>query len=247
MLTDPYQEALEVQAGAGAAGIAVRLTGGLAVRYHCPRAQESVLKRCYKDLDVAVRRVDSGAFDHWVTERGYAPDKNFNALNGSQRRLYYDEKHGRQLDVFVEWFDMCHEIPIMKRYQVEPVTIPLAELFLTKIQIVQLNEKDVRDLYTLLLDHKVGRGDEETINCGVIAGYCAENWGLFRTLTGNLEKLAGEEFSNLLQLAPEDWRTIRARITVLTAAVLAEPKGMRWKIRDKIGDRVPWYKLPEEV
>lgn len=247
MLTDPYQEALEVQAGAGAAGMAVRLTGGLAVRYHCPRAQENVLKRCYKDLDVAVRRADGVAFDHWVTERGYVPDKNFNALNGSQRRLYYDGEHGRQLDVFVEWFDMCHEIPIMKRYQVESVTIPLAELFLTKVQIVQLNEKDVRDLYTLLLDHEVARGDEETINCGVIAGYCAGDWGLYRTLTGNLQKLAGEEFSNLLPLASEDWRIIRDRITALRAAVLAEPKGMRWKIRDKIGDRVPWYKLPEEV
>ena len=59
----------------------------------------------------------------------------------------------------------------------EPLTIPLAELFLTKAQIVQMNRKDVLDLLALLLDHEVGPGDAETINSDVHRGPVRQGLG----------------------------------------------------------------------
>jgi hypothetical protein len=69
------------------------------------------------------------------------------------------------------------------------LTIPLAELFLSKAQIVELNRKDALDLVTLVLDHEAGPGDEETINVDLVAGLCAQDWGLYTTVSMAIEKL----------------------------------------------------------
>src|SRR4029450_517652 len=89
---------------------------------------------------------------------GYEPHVAFNALHGGDRLLFFDNDHDRQVDVFVGVFSMCHKIPLDGRIEVDPVSIPLAELLLTKLQVVELNEKDVRDALALLHDHEVGGG-----------------------------------------------------------------------------------------
>ena len=119
----------------------------------------------------------------FLPEMGYTPNKTFNTLSGDRRQLWYDEEHGRQIDIFIGDFTMCHTLPLADRLEVEPLTIPLAELFLSKAQIVELNRKDVLDLLTLLLDHEVGPGDEETINTDLIAELCAKDWGLYTTVS----------------------------------------------------------------
>ena len=84
---------------------------------------------------------------------------------------------------------MCHEIPIGDRLTLDPVTLPLAELLLTKLQIVKLNEKDLRDIIAILHHHAVGEQDGETINAARIARLCAEDWGLWRTCKMNVERV----------------------------------------------------------
>lgn len=36
------------------------------------------------------------------------------------------------------------------------------------------------------------------------------------------------------------------RIGRLLAEMEAAPKSRKWKLRNRVGDRVPWYVLPEE-
>jgi hypothetical protein len=176
---------------------------------------------------------------------GYAPQTRFNALYGRERLLYFDEQHDRQVDVLVGTFRMSHEIPFGKRMTLEPLTVPLAELLLTKLQIIELNEKDVRDALALLHDHPVGEEDGDSVNGAHIAGLCASDWGLWRTFTANLEALEGHlEHYDL----PDDGKgRIKERIETLLGRIEEEPKGFGWKMRAKIGDRKRWYELPEEV
>src|SRR5205823_1125353 len=112
----------------------------------------------------------------------------FNAMNGKERLLFYDNPNGRQMDVFVSSFRMCHEIPLEQRLTVDEDTVPLAELLLTKLQIIELNEKDVRDTVALLLEHEV-TDDDAGVNASHVASLCAGDWGLWRTITHNLETL----------------------------------------------------------
>jgi hypothetical protein len=237
-------EARRIIAAAQAKGISLRLLGGLAVRLRSPSASHRALARNYPDIDFAAAR-GSRAVEALLAELGYAPNKEFNLLNGASRLLFYDPGHERQIDVFVGQFEMCHRLPLAERLEPEQPTIPLAELLLTKLQIVQLNEKDVRDICALLLDHACGEGDGETINLPRVAQLCAEDWGLWKTVTLSLQKV--RDFCDAYDLDAANKLTIAERVSVLRQALESAPKSLKWRMRAAIGERLQWYDLPEEV
>src|SRR5690242_3349091 len=148
---------------AGRNGTAFALLGGVAVRLHAPEVPPP-LDREYKDLDFAIPKGSSKSADKLLRDSGYEPEVAFNAMNGKERMLFHDLEHGRQVDVFVGSFRMCHEIPFGDRLKPGEQTVPLAELLLTKLQIIQLNEKDVRDTVLLFHGHDVADHDDDAVN-----------------------------------------------------------------------------------
>ena len=161
---DIVVEAERLLGAAVAADVPVRLVGGLAVRAHLPPGTMPVITREYKDIDLVTLKGRSRAVTAFMTEQGYEADRVFNTTNGHRRLLYYDVPHQRQVDVFVGAFEMCHAIPITERIELHPTAVPLAELLLTKMQIVELNAKDQSDIVTMLYHHEVGSGDDGVIN-----------------------------------------------------------------------------------
>ena len=240
-------EATRIVSEAGACGVVMRLIGGLAVRARCPSANHAALERVYPDIDLVVVRNDGRHLESLMQRLGYVPDRMFNTLNGDRRQLYRDPARGRQEDVFVGDFDMAHRIPMGRRLGVEPLTVPLAELFLSKAQIVALNHKDVVDLLALLLDHAVADGDEETINLRIVARLCAGDWGLYTTVSDTLGRLIESLDSEAVTLDAVQSRLVRERVTTLQAALDAAPKTVGWTLRARLGRRVPWYQEVEEV
>ena len=242
---DPFQEAQRIIEAAEAAGLTLRLLGGLAICHHSPSASHRALSRAYPDLDFALGERRSDRAESLLVGLGYESHKAFNLLNGDRRILFSDPANDRQIDVFVGGFRMCHTIPLLERLPLEPITVPLAELLLTKLQIVELNEKDVRDIAALLLDHPLGEGDAETINLSRTAEVCAEDWGLWKTVGLSLDR--AEQQFQVFSLEPEARATIRERMRALRRALDEAPKSLRWKLRARVGERVLWYELPEEV
>jgi hypothetical protein len=225
--------------------VPLRLLGGVAVRLHAPECPPA-FERQYKDLDFAVTKKAAGDADTLLRGAGYQPHVSFNAMHARERALYFDDDHGRQVDVFINSFRMSHEIPLGDRLDVEDGgTVPLAELLLTKLQIIELNEKDVRDAALLLHGHDVADHDDDAVNGARIAELCAGDWGLWRTITGNLERC--QEMTGSYDLPDEDRHRISDRFRALLGRIEAEPKGRGWKMRAKIGERKRWYDLPEEV
>src|SRR5262245_6480641 len=210
---DIEQEARRIAAAGQAQGLLLRLLGGLAVRLHAPSASHRALARSYPDIDFVTQARRSHAVEKLITELGYEPNKNFNLLNGDSRLLFYDKSRGRQIDMFVGQFEMCHRLPIANRLDKDPLTIPLAELLLTKLQIVHMNEKDVRDICALLLDHPLGEHDQETINLPCIARLCAEDWGLWKTVSLSLDKV--RDFCDAYDLKASEKLTIVERLGLL--------------------------------
>jgi hypothetical protein len=225
-------------------GTTMALLGGVAVRLRAPEIPPA-LDRDYKDLDFAVPKGRGGDADRLLRASGYEPHVAFNAMNGKERMLFYDSEHGRQVDVFVGSFRMCHEIPFAGRLEPGEPTLPLAELLLTKLQIVQLNEKDVRDTVLLLHGHEVSDRDGEDLNGKRIAELCARDWGLWRTITANLARCG--ELLDDYALPAADRERVRRRLERLLELIEGEPKGRAWRLRAKIGERKRWYELPEEV
>ena len=225
-------------------GVPLRLLGGIAVRMKAPSVPPS-LDRAYKDIDFAVTKKGGGAADKLLKQAGYEPHVAFNAMHARERGLYYDDVHGRQVDLFIDAFRMCHEIPLGKRLEVEADTVPLAELMLTKLQIIELNEKDIRDTVLLFHGHEIGDTDDGAVNGAHIAVLCADDWGLWRTITANLERCRGHVTD--YELPDEDRARIEQRFDQLLERIEAEPKSRGWRRRAKVGDKKRWYELPEEV
>lgn len=242
---DIVAEALRVTDAALAAKVGLRVLGGVAVALHAPDAVHPALARPYRDLDLATTRKEGRAAAALLLEIGYAPNERFNAMNGASRLVFYDEEHGRQVDVFVGTFEMCHEIPIADRLELEPRTIPLAELLLTKLQIFQLNEKDLHDIWAILYAHDVAEHDDDAVNAAYIAHLLAGDWGLWRTSRQTVEtaraRLGGSP------LATEERALVDERLARLWQRVEAQPKGLRWRSRARVGDRTKWYVEPEEI
>jgi len=240
-------EARRLVDAAAAAGVEVRLLGGIAVAAHAVRPLHDALVREAKDIDTVVADGAAGRrLVELMAADGYTPDVRFNAMSGGRRLLVYDEEHGRQVDVFVGTFEMCHAIPVAARMDELPLTIPVAELLLTKLQIVELNRKDVLDACTLLLSCPVVAAPRaDGIEGDVIAGLCARDWGLWRTVTMNLERVAAHAAE--LGLGADAVETITARIGRLRELIDAAPKSRGWKMRSRVGDRVRWYQEPDEV
>jgi hypothetical protein len=229
-------------------GIFLRLMGGLAVKVHCDRAAHRALMRDYPDIDFVTNKAGALRLEAFLVEMGYTPNKTFNTLSGDHRQLYHDQQRNRQIDIFIGDFHMCHRLPLSDRLEVEPLTIPLAELFLTKAQIVQLNRKDVLDLLSMLLEHDVGPGDKETINGDVIASLCAKDWGLYTTITQTMERLRTFMTRDEADLLDQESKAlISGHLDKLQAALESAPKNMQWKLRSRMGTRVPWYDEVEEV
>jgi hypothetical protein len=176
---------------------------------------------------------------------GYEPAKEFNALNGNRRLLFFDVPNERQVDVFVGTFEMCHVIPISDRIAIEEKTIPLAELLLTKMQVVELNEKDLTDIVALLHHHDVADHDDDAVNAAEVARLTADDWGLWRTTQMNIERV--RERAGTVGLSDEEHQQVMERLDALAAAIDARPKSRGWRLRDRIGDRKRWYENPDEV
>jgi hypothetical protein len=140
---------------------------------------------------------------------------------------------------------MCHEIPIADRLDLEPETVPLAELLLTKLQIVNLNDKDLRDIWAILHEHEVADHDEDSVNAAYVARVLATDWGLWRTSRQTVE--AARDRLEAVSLGEGERVRLQARLDRLWERVEAEPKGFRWKSRARIGDRTKWYMEPEEI
>jgi hypothetical protein len=221
----------------------LRLLGGVAIRLRAPGDLLPAFRRTYADLDFVTARKGASRAAELFRNEGYEPHVAFNALHGKERLLFFDVDHDRQVDIFVGAFAMSHKIPLDARLEVDPVSIPLAELLLTKLQIAQLNEKDIRDALALLEGHPVGDADGETVNAGRIAALCAADWGLWRTITGNLDTCCA--------LAPRyevpNRAEVEARLQDILHRIEAEPKTRAWKLRARLGERKRWYELPDEV
>jgi hypothetical protein len=241
-LAGTIDEARRVLDGALAADVPLRVLGGVAIAMSVP--QEPLLPRTFNDIDFIAARGAGPRTAKLFAELGYEADHQFNGLNGHRRLLFYDTQNERRIDVFVGRFEMCHTWPLERRLGVVADTLPLADLLLTKLQIFALTEKDQRDIVSLLHGRKLSE-DESDINVAYVAERCAADWGLWRTTTGNLERVRAGIGRFALGSPAEE--LVTSRVDDLRKRIDAEPKSRKWKLRARVGERVQWYEEPEEV
>jgi hypothetical protein len=242
---DPIVEARRLNAAAESIGIVARLLGGAAVVLSTDRPLPEALQRAYKDLDYVVRRSDARRWRDLLEANGYDADVQFNSLHGSQRLLHFDMANNRQLDTFVSVFAMCHTIDLEDRLPDDSPTLAPEDILLTKLQIFEVNDKDLIDSIALLLSHPVVSGDNPGINRERLAKVLGTDWGWYTTVSDNLAKVAARLPSVDLDHAAV--LVVEQRLVDIRDTMAAAPKSIKWRARARVGRRIPWYDLPEEV
>jgi hypothetical protein len=188
----------------------------------------------------------------YLERSGCIPDKRFNNLNGD-RQMYFNAPSGRPVDLMVDRLTMCHVLDFRPSFGTSLLSLGAMDILLSKLQIFELNEKDARDIFQLLAGVPLGQasGGQEVggplLDTHRFAQLLAADWGWWRTVTGNLGKLPGLAAGQPALIPPGAPQDPLAQAAELLELARSVPKGMKWKMRANVGDRMRWYELPEEV
>ncbi|MHA1632658.1 MAG: hypothetical protein ACTSXC_07645 [Candidatus Freyarchaeota archaeon] len=260
-------EAASIVERAQEENIILRILGALAVHIHCKddaRCAElhKSLERLGKgkpmftDLDLigykAQRKHVKKFFDGKLK---FVPDRRINALFGSKRNIFYHPKGRYAVDIFFSRLEFSHDVdfgekPGKGRLELDFPTITPADIVLEKVQIHEINMKDIVDLIVLFLRHGLSVTEEkDKINCKYIAETLSDDWGFWYDAVNNLEKVKGfaTKFSEERKMRKEEAETVIGRVDGLLKAIEEEPKTKRWIKRSKTGTKKIWYRPVEEV
>ncbi len=242
MERDVVLEADRILAAAGGAKVTTRLLGGVAVAKHFHNSLPPQLNRTYGDIDVMVSGKEVRKLREVLLGLGYEANRPFNSLHGDRRMQFFDLENHRHLDVLVDVFEMCHKLEDIALTS-HPQTLSPGDLLLTKLQVVQVTEKDLIDSSALIYEHEVRHGPGDVIDIDRLRDVTRKDWGWYTTIVDNLVRL-----NNFVAqaLSADDGKVVVERVAALTAALESAPKTIKWKARASVGRRVPWYVLPEE-
>lgn len=243
---DILKEADRIISSFESQGITLRLLGGTAIGFRCPSAKRPSVSRKYPDIDLAGFKKQSRQIRELFPKLGYNPNEMFNALRGGGRLMFFDLGKERRIDIFLDYFDMCHKIDLRDRLRVEPLTLPLADLLATKLQIFKTNEKDFKDIIAMLLDYDVVESDKsDAINGKRLAKLSADDWGIYKTFTIVIDKTLA--MLDSVDLTPEDKEVVKKRLSRISELIETEPKSLNWKMRARVGEKVRWYMTPDDM
>jgi hypothetical protein len=244
--TDLLHEARSLIDLAAERSIALRLVGGLAIRVLTPDLPPR--SRTGQDLDFASSSSTRRALSDMLTEQGYEPDKNFNALYGNKQLYFAHAGTGLAVDVLIDKLHMCHTLEFADRLTRMPHTLDAVDLLMSKLQIVELNEKDADDCLRLLVTFPLeDSSDPGAIDLRVFRSLVGDDWGWWRTVTLNLDRITALLNGGNRPAIEGGKLDPRTQLKALGQAAESVPKSRRWKMRARIGDRKRWYDVPEET
>lgn len=224
--------------------LCLRLVGALAFYVRCPTWNHIQREwgRSFKDIDFAAYFSQMRDIERVFRDLGYTEDRELKTVPGIRRSIFRHPQHSWDTDVFYDVLDFSHEIDLRNRLELDYPTIPLVDLLLQKLQIVQINEKDILDTIMLLREH----APEDTgIDADYLARLCKNDWGLWRTVTANLRKV--DQLLDEYMKDAGDRRIVRDRLRALENRIDGEPATIRWKLRSHVGERLKWYRDVDEV
>jgi hypothetical protein len=240
-------QACEILHEADSQNLTLRLIGALAFHVHCPNYNyiQTDARRFFTDIDFMAYIEQKAGIEELFVNLGYVADIRVKSIPHLKRSIFFTSDRRSYIDVFYDNLDFSHRINFRGRLEIDYPTVALIDLLLEKMQIVEINEKDVIDTFTLLREHEVGSGDNETINIDYLAQTCKADWGLWKTVTTNLAKVS-KLVDDYAVLNAYDRRIIKDRVNRATDRIQREPPTLRWRLRSRIGERLKWYQDVDE-
>jgi hypothetical protein len=230
------KKALQVLAAAEERGAILRILGGLGIYFQCAEFQGLLdrYREPFSDIDLICRATDVRQVEATCAALGYEQNNNWKMHFGYQRRIFYTPEE-LTIEVYIDKLYLCQEIDLRHRLPSDRPSLSPTDLFLSRIQRVQLTAKDLFDLSILLTSKNLGAAGPDTIDLGYVATLAAASWPWWKTLHDNLAHL------RTTRLPALDSEPLQTRLFQLSDAIEREPKSLLWKLRAMIGPRLSWY------
>ena len=222
--------------------IPIRIIGALAFYHQCPvyRKLYDRMARIPTDIDFIAYSKNRGDLTKYLESKSYEGMQRLNVLYGMRRQIFKHSETGLYIDIFYDNLDMCHKVEFRNRLHFDPLTVSLTDLVLEKMQIVQINEKDIKDCILLFLEHDISEEDKSKVHSDYIADVLSKDWGYYYTVTTNLKKI--KDFLDKYDWIPTDGENVVTdRVDRLLQSIEDKPKSSKWKLREKIGTKRQWY------
>ncbi len=241
-ISQASNESLRVVREAESSGVVLRLVGGHAIHLHCE--EHDFCDRSHGDLDLVGLSGQYPGIVQLMEELGYVENKKMTLNTGGTRLLFEKPGSEEHIDVFLDQMNIEHNIDLRSRLQIEKLTLSVSDLLLAKLTISKLNEKDFRDIVTMIKDLDLGNMDSPaTVNQTYIANLCAKEWGLYKDVLTSIERTL--DFLPHYSLPRDDDVSVRKKLDSLRTTIVQEPKTVRWKLRALLGERIPWRREVE--
>ena len=217
----------------------LRLVGGLAIHEFC--TDHSFCDRHYGDIDFVGLSSQYENIVQVMKDAGYLENVNMTMSTGGSRLLFNKAEQEEHIDVFLDRLDIEHVIELKDRLEIEMDTVSVSDLLLIKLTITRLNEKDIRDIITIVKDLQMGHTDSpNTINMTYIADLCGKSWGLYHDVLRALRRTL-----NFLPEYPLPKKTrvgVMKKLESLEELILESPKSLKWRLRAPLGEHIPWHR-----
>ena len=256
-------DAIRIVEVAESESITVRILGALAIRVHSHNSADLFAKlgrlgntdRVFTDIDFAGYSKQKGKLRGLFEDEFKFKADIWSLLHMKDRIIYQHPEGLYKVDIFLDRLDYSHPVnfgsnPKKGRLNLDFPTISLADLMLEKLQIHQINEKDIKDIIILLHEHHVGTGqDKESIDAKYMASTLANDWGFWYDATTNLDKVLTMAADYLAKglISNEILTDVQDKTTQLRKYLDTEPKSKDWISREKNGTQKQWWKDVEEV
>ncbi|UCH05751.1 MAG: hypothetical protein JSW05_06190 [Candidatus Thorarchaeota archaeon] len=235
-------EALRIVWEAESRGVILRLVGGHGIHVHCEEHQ--FCDRSHGDLDLVGLSGQYTGIVQLMEKLGYVENKTMTFNTAGSRLLFERPDSEEHIDVFLDQMNIEHNIDLRNRLQIEKLTLSVSDLLLAKLTISKLNEKDFRDIVTMIKDLDLGNMDSPaTVNQSYIASLCAKEWGLYKDVLTSVDRTLA--FLPHYSLPEDDDVSVRKKLETLRTAIFEAPKSGRWKLRALLGERIPWRREVE--
>jgi len=227
-------------------GLILRVMGPIALHFYFPehvdlyRRMERLGERVFTDIDYASYGKNRGKIVPFFEKQGYELEKRAAMMSGGNRHIYFGD-HIPMIDVFFDKLDYNHPIDYRNRLEIHPYCVSLTDLLLQKLQIVKINDKDLKDAMLLLLAAQIGEDDNNKINLKYLAKLMSDDWGFYYTSVMNLNNIQAA-VNGVPALSDLDRILIKENAEAIIEIIEMEPKSGKWKGRSKTGTSKIWYK-----
>ncbi len=240
------EEARQLSTDAQKEGLILRVMGPIALHYYFPeyvnlyRQMERLGERVFTDIDFASYGKQRGKLVPFFERHGYGLEKRAAMIAGGTRLIFFSPKIP-MIDVFFDKLDYNHPVDFKNRLEYHPYCVSLTDLLLQKLQIVQINDKDLKDAMLLFLAASLGESDKDSINTRYLIKIFSDDWGFYYTAINNLIKIK-EATANVSALNNQQRQIIITQIDQLINLIEVSPKSGKWKTRAQTGTKKSWYK-----